>query len=325
MRFTSEKGTVTSIAVRLTLRLSSLSASPAGLLPAFRLFSLCALTLGCPSLAQTPEAALEKIPQFDFSALAAPAKKELFDVLKDEFDACGRPLTLLASIKKGDACKHTKRMVSWAAGAAKEGLTASEIITQFAKYQQSFTAKRNSFEAPDERLCQGAKAADAKVTLVEFSDFQCPFCAIARPMLEATVKSKPQLRVCYAPFPLSVHAQSTVAAQAALFARDNGKFWPMHDALFINQQSLSEESIIKLAVKAGLDGPALQKAIAQKKYLDEIAKFKDAGSKAGLDSTPTMYLNGRKLTLAPTEAVLKLAVEDELDWAAQGNTFSGVE
>ncbi len=273
------------------------------------------------SWAQSADASLQNIAGFDFAQLSPTAKKELLGVLKDEFDACGRPLTLLASIKKGDACKHTKRLVSWAAGAAQEGQSAAEILALLAKYQQSFSSKRVGMPKPDARMCQGAKEADAKVTVVEFSDFECPFCALAKPMLEALVKARPAVRVCYAPFPLAMHAHAVIAAQAVLFARDNGKFWPMHDALFDNQQTISEETILKLAAKVGLDAAALKKVFVQNKYLEEITAFKESGKAANLESTPTMLFNGRKLTLSPTEAVLKLSADDELDFAAHGNAW----
>lgn len=264
------------------------------------------------ALAQSdPSRVLADVPGFDFSRLTAPAKRELASVLTDEFDYCGRPLTLLASLKKGDACKHTRRLVGYGATLAAEGAPASEIIVQLSKYNQGFNKARASFK-PDERQCMGGK--DAKVTLVEFSDFECPFCAAARPILEEYVKGKPNLRLCWMPFPLQQHPNATIAGQAALFARDAGKFWQMHDALFDNQLSLSEDFIKQLVVKQGLDAKAFDKATAAKKYVDELEASKEVGKKANVESTPSIFVNGRKYTLGLNPESLSLAIDDELDW-----------
>ncbi len=262
------------------------------------------------------EAALAGIPGFDFSRLGAPAQKELVSVLTDEFDYCGRPLTLLASIKKGDACKHTKRLVGLAAAFANNGAPATEILVELSKYNQSFNGKRTKFAA-DERLCQGPK--DAKVTLVEFSDFECPFCAAARPLIEDLVKTKASTRLCWAAFPLPAHSHATLAGQAALFARDGGKFWAMHDALFENQAVLAEGTIKDLVKKLGLDAAAFAKALAANKYVDELTASKEAGRAAGVDSTPTVFINGRKMVLPMSAETFGLAIDDEVDWVA-GNS-----
>lgn len=277
--------------------------------------SLVTVTLVLASTAvqaqQDPSRALADVPGFDFGRLPAPAKRELASVLTDEFDYCGRPLTLLASLKKGDACKHTRRLVGLAATLAAEGSAASEIIVSLSKYNQGFNKGRATFK-PDERQCLGPK--DAKVTLVEFSDFECPFCAAARPILEDYVKARPQVRLCWMAYPLPMHPNAVFAGQAALFARDAGKFWQLHDALFDNQLSISEDFIRQLLGKQGLDVKAFDKAVAAKKYVDELEASKDSGKKAGVDSTPSIYVNGRKYTLGLNVESLSLAVDDELDW-----------
>jgi protein-disulfide isomerase len=197
---------------------------------------------------------------------------------------------------------------------AGEGSSASEIIVLLSKYNQGFNKARATFK-PDERQCLGPK--DAKVTMVEFSDFECPACAAARPILEEYVKQRSQtgtLRLCWMAYPLPMHPHAVLAGQAALFARDAGKFWQVHDALFDNQLSISEAFIRQLVAKQGLDAKAFDKAVAGKKYLDEIEAMKEAGKKAGVDSTPSIYLNGRKYTLGLSAESLSLAVDDELDW-----------
>jgi protein-disulfide isomerase len=267
---------------------------------------------------QDPARLLADLAGFDFSRLPSPAKKELATVLTDEFDSCGRPITLLASLKKGDACKHTKRMVGLAAAQAADGSTANEILVSLSKYNQTFGKSRANFKV-DERQCLGPK--DAKVTLVEFSDFECPYCAAARPILEAFVKSKPSVRLCWAPFPLQQHPNATPAGQAALFARDNGKFWAVHDALFEAQLSMSIDTIKVILTRAGLDLKAYDKALAANKYIDELNASKEAGKTAGVDSTPSIFVNGRKYPLGLSQEALNATIDDELDWLTGNNAW----
>ncbi len=279
-----------------------------------------ALVLSTLAAAQSndPARILADVPGFDFSKLPATARRELASVLTDEFDYCGRPLTILGSLKKGDACRHTRRLVGLAAAQAAEGAAATEIIVSLSKYNQGFSKGRAAFK-PDERQCLGNK--DAKVTLVEFSDFECPFCAAARPVLEDFVKGRPQVRVCMMPFPLSQHPNALYAGQAVLFARDAGKFWTVHDALFDNQLSLSEALIKQLLAKQGLDVKAFEKAVESRRYLPELEASKEAGKKAGVESTPSIYVNGRKFLLGLNVESLSLAVDDELDWMAGNSSW----
>lgn len=267
-----------------------------------------------------PARTLADIPGFDFSKLSPRAASEFATVLTDEFDYCGKPLTLLATLKNGDACPHTRRMVSLAAQLASSGLGSQEILVALGNHTQSFGRARAKFRI-DERSCIGA--ANAQVTLVEFSDFECPFCAQARPLFESLVKQRQDVRLCWIAFPLPQHPNANVAGQAALFARDNGKFWEMHDALFINQSALSPSVIRTLVGKAGLDVKAYDKAVAARRYLDDLTAQRAQGEAAGVDQTPTIYLNGRKHALDYTKGELAVSIDDEKDWSTSRNAFSG--
>ena len=285
---------------------------------------IAALLLATPALAQQaapgmePSRVLAGINGLDFSKLPASSQKELATVFTDEFDWCGRPMTVAASLKSGSACKHTRRLAVLAASQAMDGSPATEIIVSLSRYNQSFTARRQAFK-PDDRMCTGPK--DAKITLVEFSDFECPYCNAARPMLEQALKSRKDARLCFQPFPLQGHPHALPAAQGALFARDNGKFWQMHDALFENQLSISENMIRDTAKKLGLDEKALSKAMASGKYLDELTASKELGKTAGVDATPSIYLNGRKLTLGISPEAIIAAIDDELEWTDGKNAW----
>jgi protein-disulfide isomerase len=203
-------------------------------------------------------------------------------------------------------------MVALAAKEAAAGIPAAEIILKLSKYYLSFRESRKSFR-PDDRMCLGSK--DAKVTLVEFSDFECPHCAAARPILEKFARDNPSTaRLCFAPFPLAGHSNAEPAARAALLARDKGKFWELHDLLFENQARLNQEVIRTLAAKVNLASNELSKTVDSPRYAAELQEWKEAGRKAGVDSTPTLYVNGRKLNLALTADTLERTLQDEMEW-----------
>lgn len=260
---------------------------------------------------ESPEAVLDSLSWLDARALPPAARKELATVLSDEFCYCGCPHSLGACLRTHD-CRHAKRMTLLAAADAAAGVPAVETIVSLGQYYQGFSKKRADFKV-DARQCRGDEKAP--VTLVEFSDFECPFCNAARPMMEALVTaSKGKARLCYAAFPLSSHPNAIPAANAALFARDQGKFWAMHDALFEHQAELSPARIQALGVGLGLDGKALARAMAENTYKAELEASKNAGLAAGVDATPSIFMNGRKHTLPIDAATLSHAVDDELEW-----------
>jgi protein-disulfide isomerase len=263
---------------------------------------------------------LKGIPGLDFSSLSSSAQRELASVFTDEFCYCGCPHTLAACLKTHPTCKHARRMAVLAASDAASGVPSVEIILRLSKYYSSFREPRLTLKV-DENMCTGKK--EAKVTLVEFSDFGCPHCAAARPILEKFAQANAAtLRFCFAPFPLGNNPYSVPAAQAALFARDHRKFWEMHDLLFENQARLNTEQIKGLASKIGLSASELSKAIDSNKYAEELAGWKEAGNRAGLDATPTLYINGRKHRLAISADALQRSLEDEIEWMSNKNGWT---
>jgi len=259
------------------------------------------------------------VPGLDFSSLSAPAQKELANVFSDSFCYCGCPHTLGACLKSHGGCKHARRMAVLAATEASAGAQGLEISNELERYYQSFRERKPL--KLDERTCRGSKTA--KVTLMEFSDFECPYCRAAAPMLEKFAKDMGErVRFCYVPFPLPMHPNAILAGQAALYARDHGKFWEMHDLLFENQTQLSAVFIKTLAGRLGLDTAGLQKVFDEKRYVDELTAFKDSGRTGGVDSTPSVFFNGRKFNLPLNPETLAHSVEDELEWMANKNAWA---
>jgi protein-disulfide isomerase len=155
--------------------------------------------------------------------------------------------------------------------------------------------------------------ASAPVTIVEFSDFQCPFCGRLAPTIEQ-VKQKygDKVRIVFRQFPLNFHQFAQKAAEASLCANEQGKFWQMHDAMFANQQALAVEQLKAKAVELGMNADQFNSCLDQGKYASQIQADLDAGTKAGVNGTPAMFINGRFLSGAQPLGEITKVIDDEL-------------
>jgi len=156
--------------------------------------------------------------------------------------------------------------------------------------------------------------ANAPVTIVEFSDFECPFCRALFPTLERIEADyKDKLRVVYLQFPLAtMHTHARKAAEASLCAYEQNKFWPFHDAMFNDQQNLSVNDLKQKAKDLSLDMKAFNTCLDSGKYLSEIQSDMEEGVRVGISGTPAIFINGRLLIGAQPYADIQKIVEDEL-------------
>ncbi|MBI2405177.1 thioredoxin domain-containing protein [Candidatus Gottesmanbacteria bacterium] len=151
---------------------------------------------------------------------------------------------------------------------------------------------------------------NAKVFLVEFSDFQCPACKAAKPVVDAIVAQyKDKLVFGYRHFPLDQHPFAMKAAQAAEAAGQQGKFWEMYDLLFDNQEKFSDSLFPDLAKQLNLNMDEFTKAFEDNAIKQKIEADRAYGTQIGVNATPTFYLNGQKLNLTTFDD-LKKAVEE---------------
>jgi len=155
--------------------------------------------------------------------------------------------------------------------------------------------------------------ADAPITIVEFSEFQCPFCARVNPTLSALEKKYAgKIRLVFKDFPLPNHAQAPKAAEAAHCANEQGKFWELHDRLFANQQQLQVPELKAHAKAVGLDQAAFDQCLDSGKFTTAVKSDVDLGSNMGVQSTPTLYINGRVVTGAQPLNVFTSIIDEEL-------------
>lgn len=136
----------------------------------------------------------------------------------------------------------------------------------------------------------------APVTIVEFSDFQCPYCAQLQPTLEEVLKAYPkEVKLVFKHYPLPFHAQAKNAAKATLAAGEQGKFWEMHDLVFSNFSQLSDEKFKELAAQIGLNVEKFTADYNSTKYEQTILQDMAAARNAGVTGTPTLFINGKRL------------------------------
>jgi protein-disulfide isomerase len=263
-------------------------------------------------------------PTLPLAELPEPARLEFCRFAQDNFCYCGCPHVLAGCLKDHPSCPHASRMSAIALAEIANGATAEKAAEVVTAYYDSFKPEaRVKFEVTH-MPCLGSP--DAPMTLIEFSDFDCPHCKAARPMLESLVKARTDTRVCFMSFPL--HPHSMIAAAAAVYAYTKGSFWKLHDLLFENQEArvtLDEAAytaeVERLGVEAGLDKEGLDKAIHDPALLEMLDKQKDGARKIGVDGTPFLFLNGRPLPPLTPE-LLKLTLGDEQEWISNDNGWA---
>ena len=155
---------------------------------------------------------------------------------------------------------------------------------------------------------------NAPVTIVEFSDFQCPFCGRARPTVNKVRETYgDKVRILFRDFPLQMHAQATKAAEAAACAGDQGKFWEMHDWMFANQGKLQVTDLKQRATDMGLKTDVFGECLDSGKYASRWQQGLADGAQYGVSGTPAFFINGRPLMGARPFEDFAAVIDDELE------------
>lgn len=155
-------------------------------------------------------------------------------------------------------------------------------------------------------------AADAPVIIVEYTDFQCPYCAKIGDTFKALLELYPgKIKIVYKSYPLSSHKYSWKAAAAAVAAHEKGQFWPFHDRLFEHFDKLDDAMLMKIRKEFGFDTPEFDKLMKSSKVRVKVADDKKEGKTVGVTGTPTVFVNGKKLKNKSLDG-FKTAIEKEL-------------
>lgn len=154
----------------------------------------------------------------------------------------------------------------------------------------------------------------APITLVEFSDFECPFCVRVLPTLDQVQEAYgDQVRIVFRQFPLNaIHPNAQLSAEASLCADAQGMFWEMHDAIFEARGKAGADELKTMAANFGLDPEVFSGCLDSREFQDQVAADMKAGRQAGVTGTPALFINGRFLSGAQPFSVVSRVIDDEL-------------
>lgn len=162
-----------------------------------------------------------------------------------------------------------------------------------------------------------AGSPHARVTLVEYGDYECPYCGEAARIVQAVRRQWPgQVRVVFRHFPLTkVHPHARLAAYAAEASALQGRFWPMHDVLFDHQQALELPDLLRYAERLGVELEQFQRDLSSRTVSAHVRSDFLSGARSGVNGTPSFFLNGWRYDGSWEGASLFLAVEEALEEA----------
>jgi protein-disulfide isomerase len=286
------------------------------------------LLAGCASKAAAPAAAASQapaapeptspealLPGIPLDGLTEAQQRMTADLMQEEFCYCGCPHSVSQCLRKHEGCHHAKRQARLAARLFSTGLPPAEVQKALGEYYAGFDAAHRAKLALD-GFGPPLGNEKAPVTIVEFSDFTCPYCQLLRPILEEFVAArKDRVRLFYKPFPIETHPYAVEAAQAGEWARDQGIFWPMHDQMFTRPHALTPPDLVDYARALGKDGADLREALESSRYRPKVEASQKEARLAGLRGTPTLFFGGRRHAIMDySEWMLEFMVQDEEEW-----------
>ena len=189
---------------------------------------------------------------------------------------------------------------------------------QYLETLRAKTPVRVLLEAPRQNVAAAKGAAkgpaNAPIEIIEFSDFQCPFCQRANPTVDQVLKTYgDRVRFVYRHFPLGNHPAARPAAEASQCAAEQGKFWEYHDTLFANPSRLGDADLKQHAAGLGLDTKQFNACVDTHKYKAQVDADMEAGEEAGVNGTPAFFVNGRMLNGAQPFDAFKRVIDEELE------------
>jgi protein-disulfide isomerase len=268
-------------------------------------------------LAQDWKTATE-LPGVSFQGLSAAQKTAALNAMREFGCTCGCKMTVAQCRIEDPPCGHSRTLAAMAVAAARQGKSTAEIlkVLEASNLAKAARDRNRILLDPVEIPIAGAPVrgpADAKVTLVEFSDFQCPYCAAAAGKLEALQQAYPRdVRLVFKQFPLEIHSMAAFAAAAALAAHAQGKFWPLHDKMYAEFQHLSRAKILEWGQELGLDSARFKAGMEAATTHAVIQRDMDDGLRAGVQGTPTVFVNGKKYQGSLDFEAFRPVIEAEL-------------
>jgi protein-disulfide isomerase len=282
-----------------------------------RIAVLCfftALTLGAQAPSPDAWKTSQTLGDVDLSGLTPVQKKAVLKILREEDCSCQCGMKTAECVMKDTNCSYSRTLSKIAIQGVKDGKSLMEISKLMDASPKAHRPKL--LEAPITIPVDGAPVrgpANARITLIEFSDFECPYCYSAEKQVDIVMAAYPKdVKLIYKQFPLSMHPHAEMAAEASLAAREQGKFWEMYDLLFKNFRQLSADTIMTSAKQIGLDMDKFKADLASGKFKTAVQKDIADGETAGVYGTPAFYINGKQYNGEVTLVALKPILAEEL-------------
>jgi protein-disulfide isomerase len=239
----------------------------------------------------TPTSSDVTLPGVDTSMLTPREKREWSQYVSTLLAPCSDvPVSIAQCVQDKRSCSKCAPAAKYVLRGVRDGLSQEQVEKS---YKNRFDPEKIKNVPIDGSSSKGPEAGP--LTLIEFADFECPFCAMEAPILEKSWQShKSQLRYVYKYFPISAHPHGESSARAAIAAGSQGKFWEMHDALFANRDHLEPSDVDGYAKEMGLDLVKFHADEQSKDTTDRIERDKKLASDVGVQGTPTIFINGRE-------------------------------
>jgi len=281
------------------------------------LAAVALLALPARTVHAQPITDVSELNEVDLSGLSDAQKKTALKVMNENPCNCGCQLTIATCRVKDSSCRRSLIFARTIVDALREGRSEADVVRRLKAKADTFVEVALPDDADvvyDIDLTQNPVRGpkDAPVAIVEFSDFQCPFCASIQDALGQVLKAFPKdVRLVFKQFPLNIHQHANMAALASLAAHGQGKFWEMHDKLFANFSAIDEDNITRWAREIGLNMTDFEKALQTAQHDAIVRKDMADGAAAKVLGTPTLFVNGRRVHDRSFEGLKKL-IQQEL-------------
>ena len=293
--------------------------------------ALCVIgcVIGFSLHAQGPHVS-SALPGVDLTGLSAAQQATVMKLIQTRDCGCTCGMKVAECRVKDPSCSYSKGLAAVIVAAIKSGKSEKDALAAAEASQWSHMPEADTRILSDKVAIPtlgspviGPK--DAVIHLVEFSDFQCPFCIVAYSEIHAVLKAYPnQVNLTFKQFPLDSHSEAALAAAAALAAQKQGKFWEMHDSLFTQKGQLSRAVILSLAGSLGLDRKKFAADLDSAELKQAVEKDVADGERAGVSGTPTIFINGQRYNGPVDLKALKPVLDAQLKTAPASATTAAI-
>ncbi|HPH27554.1 MAG TPA: thioredoxin domain-containing protein [Pseudomonadota bacterium] len=259
-------------------------------------------------VAAAPKAAggSDEIPKLDIGGMLPSELDSLRKLLKKFPSPCGKPHSLLVSLQTDAKCGLSLVAAKYLQKMLADGFLESEA-------EEKYSARFVNVPCEDINIGDAAVRGDPKapITIVEFSDFECPHCKMAEPWLKQILKEFPTVRLVFMNFPISAHPNAANAAAATVAAGRMGKFWAYHDKVFENQDHLRLPDLLRYAKELELDVEKFKVLMDDPATRARVARERAVGDKLKLDGTPSFFVNCKRAKSVNSVEALRSYIEAE--------------